>query len=281
MKNLITVFRKTAQIILFLIFFLSLFDFVTWIFPSIDIFNSAKSKLRKEEYDPSLLRISSLEKLESYTDSICKNFQNPTLYSKAALFPEMLTEIVRKRFFHGFYAYRPGYNFIAWGATKIVRRSWNEVWGADEILKSPYSQCGQQSLVIMELLIRKGYPVRKVVMQSTKYNSGHFVLEAYYDSSWHMFDPDEEPDLVLLRKLGRPSVEQIAKDTVLIKKLYSGKSQQIIDMMNNINYGETNRLMANRGYLFQEFTRYLSRFFWVLYVVIFYLKRRFFFTKAV
>ncbi len=118
MKKLITVFRKTTRIILFLIFLLSLFDFLTWIFPSIDFFNSAKSKFRKEEYDPSLLRISSLEKLESYTDSICKNFENPTLYSKAALFPEMLTEVVRKRFYHGFYAYRPGYNFIAWGGNE-------------------------------------------------------------------------------------------------------------------------------------------------------------------
>ncbi len=110
-------------------------------------------------------------------------------------------------------------------------------------------------------------------MQSTKYNSGHFVLEAYYDSSWHMFDPDEEPDMLLLRKLGRPSVEQIAKDTNLLYRLYYNKPLVAADLMKSIKYGEVNELMPAKAYLFQVVSKHMSRFFWIVVILLIFIRK--------
>lgn len=271
MKSFFPILRKTTWFIFTLVTFLSICNFLIWIHPTFNIFKTNQPILRNEEYDPSLLQINSMDKLNLYAENICKKVKDGNQISKEALYPEILTEIVRKRFYHNYYAYGMGDNFMAWGVSKVIQRSWNEVWVADDILKSSYAQCGQQSLVIMELLMKKGYPVRKVFLKSQKNKFEHFVLEAYYDGSWHMFDPDFEPNMALLKSLKRPSVEQIARDTAMIAGLYNTRSSLVADLTKSITYGKINEMMPDSAYQFQNATKIFSRFCWVLYIAVYLL----------
>lgn len=271
MKNFFSILGKITWLIFSLVAVISLFNFITWVHPAFNIFKTDQEILRNEEYDPSLLTINSMDKLDLYVESLCEKDKDANKISEKALYPEILTEIVRKRFYHNYYTYGPGDNFIAWGISKIIHRSWDEVWVADDILKSPYAQCGQQSLVIMELLMRKGYPVRKIFLKSQKHGLEHFVLEAYYEGSWHMFDPDFEPNLALIKSLKRPSVEQIAKDTGMIASLYNSRASLMTGLTQSINYGKINEKMPGMAYLFQNTTKIFSRFYWLLLITVYLL----------
>ena len=244
------------------IFCLGMFELVIQLTPAKKLFVEKTPTGLKEEYLPELNYINSVSKLEAHTDSLFSATAGNGLV-KPDLYPLILNDVVRKRFYHGVYRYYIGNNFFAYLATKLSGRSWNEVWVANDILKSPHAFCGQQSLVEMNLLIKKGFPVRSVRMFSQTYKNGHFAFEVYYDNKWHFFDPDMEPNAALLEQIGRPSVASLASviktDKNVLAIIYPHvRADMMSELFQNIKIGEVNKLMPQRIYNFAAFTKFIS-----------------------
>lgn len=267
------------------IFFLGIFELVFQYTSVKELFVDKAPKGLKEEYSPELSYINSVSKLEAYTDSLFSGSTRNGL-SEKALYPIILNEVIRKRFYHGVYRYSIGNNFFAFLATKLSGRSWNEVWDADDILKSPHAFCGQQSLVEMSLLIKKGYPVRSVRMHSPTYKDGHFAFEVFYENNWHFFDPDMEPNSALLQQIGRPSLVSLSSlirnDKKILTTLYPHANTDVVfELFQNYKQGRVNKLMPGHNYLFASVTKafsYLSCL--ISALVYFFFLRKFRFTFA-
>lgn len=85
---------------------------------------------------------------------------------------------------------------------------------SDLMLKNGYSLfCGQSSYLLLELALEHGIKARHVGLD------GHVVMEAWYDSDWHLYDPDLE--VVPYDAFGRVlSVEELAQNQELLEKYY-------------------------------------------------------------
>jgi hypothetical protein len=184
-----------------------------------------------------------------------------------------LNDIVKSRFHHGSQNYSIGNNFLAMAAGKISGRSYDNIIKADDILKSSEADCRQQCLVMMELLSRKGYPVRAVFLKAKKYGE-HYTFETFYNKSWHFFDPDVEPDGNLLTGHNRPGIAELAKDTALLTAAYGRFSRElVIALFGSYKYGRENELIPARLYIFHDITKILSVFLWIALLMIYLYSR--------
>jgi len=265
MRPVRTFFGLAWKILLILVFVLSLSDLLFNIF-SIKITHRG-GPLREENYDPALARLNSMNKLESYVDSL----QARSGRTDSAAYPAILSETVRDRLYHGYLTYEPDNNFIAWLSGTVTGRSYDAIVEGDQILKYSEADCRQQCLVMMEALRNKGYSVRAITMKTMKYSQGHFTFETFYNGSWHFFDPDLEPDAKMLTAANRPSMERISGDAPLIKQLYNRQDTgMIVDLLRSNQYGNVNELIPARLYMFHKVTRFLSNYAWIGCLLIFF-----------
>lgn len=273
--------RKQARLLHYLLalFFTALFTFSVceYLFrinPVRNFFYPELPMKRIEEYDSRLHYLNSVSKLESYTDSIAAKTEGNGL-SEKALYPVVLCEVVKKRFYDGLHTYTIGNNFLAYLATKISGRSWNEVWNTNDILKSGNAFCGQQSLVMMDILIKKGYQVRAVKMFSKTYNAGHYAFEAYYEGKWHYYDPNMEASTSFLSQRGYPSFTELTTDKNTATGLYPLVSPLMVsELFSEYKFGGINELMPGYMYLFQSITKILSSVSWLICIIMYFLVLR-------
>jgi hypothetical protein len=254
-------FGVLVKITLALLFVISVHDFLQKRTESEVIsFNDMPGK-----YDASLSSLTSEKTFEEYIDH--KYSLLPDEQKSPAAYAMLLGSLVSKRFYHAYLEYKPGNNFLAWAAARLRGTTWNEIWVADHILKSQGALCGQQSVVQMELLKRKGYPVRSVYFNDPQ-NGQHFALEAFYDNDWHFFDPDLAPDEQVLGKAGHPSIEKMGKDTALLIKAYAKRDhRKMVGLLTHYYYGQENSPVRSRVILFQQVTYWLSQSLWFLIMV--------------
>lgn len=91
------------------------------------------------------------------------------------------------------------------------------------------AQCDQSSYLLLRLALDNGIRARHDGL------SGHVVMEAWYKSDWHMFDPDLE--IIPFDNTGNIlSAENLAKDPVLLEKYYGPNAAQIIGSRKNNTY---------------------------------------------
>src|SRR5206468_12316967 len=112
-----------------------------------------------------------------------------------------------------------------------------------DILKYPYAACSQQSIVFMEILKRKGFNTREVGFQGK--TSGHFCFEVDYNGGWHFYDPDMEPDTIILNAYNRPGIAFLARHKdILLKAYHQYPPELIMDIFPNYFYGSVNTFAA-------------------------------------
>lgn len=63
----------------------------------------------------------------------------------------------------------------------------NNLGTATKVLKDGYAVCGGKAVVFQTLLKKLGIPARQVELFNTP-DSGHTLVEAYYEKGWHIFD---------------------------------------------------------------------------------------------
>jgi hypothetical protein len=228
----------------------------------------------KEDYDPSLNRLSTISKLTVYCDSVYEEvvYTNPALKFESA-YPEIVSKVVRKRFYHGYSTYGTGNNIVGGLFASVTKKGLTAIVIADDILKYPYAACSQQSIVMMDVLEQKGFKTRKVGFEGPR--GGHFCFETYFDGKWHFYDPDMEPDVRLLLAYQRPSVAFIASHTSFMLQAYRQyPAEKMMNLFSNYFYGKVNAPAAPWAYWYQQITKFLSYTLWSFFLVLFILVRR-------
>jgi len=227
-----------------------------------------------EEFDPSLQRLNTVDKLVTYCDSLYeeKTNANRTVNFEEA-YSDITSSVVRKRFYHGYSLYGFSNNFMAMFLSQMSIDGLSAIVIPDDILKYPYAACSQQSIVFMEILKRKGFLTRKVGFSGK--NSGHFCFEVHYNYSWHFYDPDMEPDLSVLAAYNRPSIEFLARhQDILVKAYHQYPMEKVLDIFPNYSYGTVNTFAAPKAIIFQRLTKFFSYTIWLFFLIAFILVRK-------
>ena len=229
---------------------------------------------RLEEFDPELARLNNMTKLVAYCDS---SYSEQSFTEDAQSFeksyPDVVSSIVRKRFYHGYSYYNFKDNFVGMVASRVSSKGFSAIVIPDDILKYSYAACSQQSIVFMEILKQKGFVTRKVGFKGKA--NGHFCFEVYYNGNWHFIDPDMEPDVNVLNSYNRPDIAFLAhhKD-VLLKAYPQYPKEKVLDIFPNYYYGEANTFAAPKAIIFQYVTKFFSYTIWLFFLLAFILSRR-------
>lgn len=280
----ILTYLKSKRRVLFKLSFILLisFFFQVFILELVNLFYPNFSKtpdvyVGYEKYDPSLGRLASIEDVTEFCDS---------LYGSAKIAPgdsgtyaNIVSRVMRYRFVHGYSWYHLGHNYVATLLAPMVHRDLSAIVVPDDILKYPNAACSQQSIVAMNLLMEKGFMVRKVGFYDKKYG-GHFCYEVRYDNSWHFYDPNREPDEKVLADNGRPSIEELNKNKELLIKAFPRDSAEFVtSLYSTYSYGKEGKLPGKNAIIFQTFTKFLSYFLWLILVIVYILLNRRFFGE--
>jgi hypothetical protein len=177
-----------------------------------------------EQYDEKLvLETSDIDLLEKKLDSLIS--QSMTEKEKTSI----IYELVINRFSHGDQAkYNIFSNWVLWLMSK-VSPEFAYIRQPSVLVEKGYSAlCSEQSYLLQTLAEAQGIRSRQVGLH------GHVVMEAWYDSDWHLYDPDLEvvPVLANQRVL---SLDELSRSPELIRKFYAGRgSRQYIESIVNI-----------------------------------------------
>jgi len=222
----------------------------------------------EDTFDSSLLRLNTLDKLTDYCDSV----QATT--SSYLTYPDVVSEAIRRKFYHNYSYYHVYNNAMGIFLSTLTGEGSMAVVIPDDIVKYPFAACSQQSIVSMEILKKKGYPVRKVSMLDSVTRSGHFAYEAYYDKGWHFFDTDQEPDEAVLRKYNQPSSAfLVAHPEIIIEAYHKRDDPQLSKrlLMSN-KLGPVNKFPAPNAYLFQVVTKYFTRLGFLFFLALIFVR---------
>jgi hypothetical protein len=270
----------SAQFILFLAFNLFLFLTLVEICKGDSVFNkfdhAGSAYNGVEDFDPSLSRLKNVDDLEFYCDSIYnQQFNEDKSLKFESNYPLVASTVVRKKFFHGYSSYGYSNNYMALMLEPLTGLWASAIVIPDDIMKYSYGACSQQSIVMMELLHRKGIKTRKVGFDGGDKFGGHFCFEAYYDKAWHFFDTDQEPNAEILAAYGRPSIEFLVKnDDILVAAYNHWTPERLRGMFHNYSYGKPNEFAAPNALIYQQVTKFLSYTAWLFFLMAFLAVRR-------
>ena len=228
----------------------------------------------KEEFDPSLQSLTSVDKLMAFCDGLYmgKANNNGTV-TVDETYPNIVSSVIRKRFYHGYSLYGFSNNYMAMMLSGFTMEGLSAIVVPDDILKYPYAACSQQSIVFMEILQQKGFPTRKVGFKGK--NNGHFCFEVYYNRGWHFYDPDMEPSNAVLTAYKRPPISFLAKNPeVLLQAYHQYPKEKVMDIFMNYSYGTINTFAAPKAIIFQKLTKFLSYTLWLFCLAGFILVRK-------
>ncbi len=140
----------------------------------------------KEEYDPSLSYIKSVNQLNQHIDSILAE-KKIAITTYECVFE--ITSIIRKRFYHGYSHFTLNENWIAAISGKLIDSGMGCKVQPDKILKHKNAACSQQAIVMMSLLRKKGISYRHLGFPH------HYALDVLVNGKWYFFDPNMEPNM--------------------------------------------------------------------------------------
>jgi hypothetical protein len=222
------------------------------------LFDLSAEKHKWESFEPGTAqRLRSVEAVLTYTDSLAAihNVEPNSLE-----YGDLLTEVIKILFYHGYSHYSLKENWIAAMAGKIIWYDLSAIVLPDDIVKYPMAACSQQSIVFIECLRRKGISFRKVAFDH------HFAVEANFNG-WYFFDPDLEPDFTSVK---RASLQNLLDENKLYDLYKDSMSPEEVNYyLANPYYGEPNRRPAENATFFHSVTKILSRTIWLLPIAIF------------
>lgn len=162
-----------ALIIYTVFFLLSIAPFIGRLFQK----NNVKT-FKNELYNSDLNYINSIDKAIKYTDSIYlkNNFQ----FFDTSKYVQIVSDFTKERFYKGLSNYSMSDNWIAYLSGKLIWSHLSAIVNPDDILKYSKGLCNQQTIVFMEILMRKKIDVRSIGL-GTNEGPGHFLSEAHYN----------------------------------------------------------------------------------------------------
>jgi hypothetical protein len=211
-----------------------------------------------EKYDVELLtKLKTTNDIIAYTDSVSAQLG---IRQGTVEYGIQLDNVVKSRFSHGYSYYALNENWIA----SVSGLVWNDLAAIvipNDILKYPIAACSQQCIVLMDCFRKKNIPYRTI------YFSSHYAVEARFDNNWFYFDPDMEPNLT---NETITNMDRLAKSEYLYSAYKSvSDSIMISKTLTSFKYGRNNAASAPRATIFHVITKFLSKTFWLLPLLIF------------
>jgi hypothetical protein len=117
--------------------------------------------------------------------------------------------------------------FTNWimASLRIIRHDLPTMRDSDNMLRfGSEAICSQAAHLLMTLARKAGMKARHVGLY------GHVVMEAWYDSDWHMFDADQEIIPIVDGEV--LSVEELALNSVALKQYY-GYSNSLVEVISS------------------------------------------------
>ena len=269
---------RTAFVLIISFFFqIFLFEITVLFFPRFNI--QPKAVVSEEKYDPSLSRLNSVETFVTFCDSLYGS--DKIAANDSDRYANIVSTVLRYRFFHGYTWYHLGHNYIAKIMAPMVHRNLSAIVVPDDILKYPKAACSQQSIVGMKVLMDKGFSVRPIGFNDSLIG-GHFCYEVKYKNDWHFYDPNREPDDEFLNELNRPSIAELnTKQELLIKAYPHDSKDYVIRLYSKYSIGKGGKLPGGNARLFQKMTQILSYTLWIFIALLYlYLDKKFFSKKT-
>ena len=228
----------------------------------------------KEEFDPSLQTLNTVDKLVAFCDGLYMEKANNNASIKIdEIYPDIVSSVIRKRFYHGYSLYGFSNNYMAMMLAGVTEKGLSAIVVPNDILKFPYAACSQQSIVFMGILQKKGFTIRKVGFTGKK--NGHFCFEVYYNRGWHFYDPDMEPSVAVLTAYNHPSINFLVQHPeVLFKAYHQYPKEKVFDIFMNYSYGSVNTFAAPKAMIFQKITKFFSYTLWLFFLAAFIVVRR-------
>lgn len=282
MKLLASLIRKRPRTFRFILILIISFFFQIFLWEATYSFypqyrEQSELLIGEEKYDPGLGRLNSVEKFSAFCDSLYGSTTIGT--ADSGKYANLVANIVRYRFVHGYSWYSLGHNYVAKLLAPAIHSDLSAIVIPDDILEYPNAACSQQSLVAMKVLMDKGFLVRKVGFFDKKYG-GHFCYEVRYEGGWHFYDPDREPDAEILVSNNRPSIEYLNEHRDLLLAAYPRDTADLVlSLYSTYSYGKPGKLPGKKAILFQTFTKFLSYTLWIVLAVFFILIDRRLLTK--
>lgn len=205
--------------------------------------------LLNEKFDDSLLKLNSLQKLETYVDSIAEVKKIPQGSFGYAI---LAKNVISDRFYHKYATQNLDENWIASVAQKATGLFLSSKITANDILTRPYGYCGQQNMVLFELLEDKGLNCRVVFWPK------HFAIQSYINGKWTYFDSNLEPVITDEQRVNEKWLYN--PDSLAIA--YNKDLNWVATTFGNpvtIKYGKIDEKPGAHALLFQKITKVLSR----------------------
>jgi hypothetical protein len=248
----------------YLLIFLSFLLFLPNLF-NVDI-NGTSVYDHKEQFDPALADINSVDKLQKYVDSIAANKK----FAPQSLdYVEIVGSTIQKRFYYGYSHFALNQNWIAALCGKFIKVNYACKVLPDEILKYPYAACSQQELVMMAILRNNNISYRSVIFPH------HYALEVLLNDKWYYFDTDLEPRIRKEQRLA----DNWKNSADSLKKYYDRDYIKNLDYALGVNlplmYGRINEIPAPHARIFNSVTGVLSKIAWCFPLLfLFYSERK-------
>ena len=213
-----------------------------------------------EDWRPELSRVRSIDAAMGVLPAYVAREKG----SREARTAAAIDHFVRDRFVHGTSLISYHHNWLA-ALSGAVWLDLRMPLLPDDILHHRRAVCNQQAIVFMEMLKRSGIRYASVLMSwpGTGGDQGHFAAAARVDGRWLYFDPDAEA-----AQEGVP-VELVADGSAL-PRLYGNKPELVKRLRyaaahHRITLAHVDTYPAPRGGLFQQVTRWMSAYGWLLF----------------
>lgn len=209
----------------------------------------------REQYNPQLARLNSVDKVEAYTDSLAQSKQIPT---HSFEYLQLLETVIKERFYQGFSHFTLSENWIAAVGGNLLDEGLACKVNPSDILQHGNAACSQQSLVMMAILRRKTIDYRKIGFPH------HYALEARCGIDWFFLDADMEPVLSCTERNAR--YWQYHNDE--LKRFYDENRFTDLDYKFGVGLqaerGILNEVPARKVAAFHLFTAFLSKVLWLV-----------------
>lgn len=209
---------------------------------------------KKELFNSELSQLKTVDDMIVYIDGIyaAKFSLNET---DTIAYVNSVSDVVKKRFYHGLSIYSMNDNWIAFIAGKLCWSHLNAIVEPNDILNFSEGLCSQQVIVFLEILKRKGIQTRWVGL-GHKENVGHFLAEVFYQGTWHLYDVNLEPKWDKITEQHQ-SMHYYTLNPDTLYKVYEGiLDKKMYDkLMEKVKYGAVNEFPAKNMLLFHRITK--------------------------
>jgi hypothetical protein len=232
-------------------------------------YNVNYEEAHKELFTPQLRYLNSVDKVINYTDSLYETLSLDRF--DTAKYVRIVSETIKRRFYHGLSNYSLSENWILYVLGEVCWSHVSAIVNPEDILKYPEGLCSQQNIVFMEVLKKKGITTRSVGLGTVK-GPGHFLSEVLYDTKWHLYDVDVEPNWKIVAEEDKhESLQYLLNNKDLLHKIYENRipESKLDKISNNVTYGTPNEFPAKNMLLFHRITVILTYLLPISFLLIF------------